>query len=362
MKKIRILYTIPNFDTAGSGKVVHDLIKYLDKNTFEVFLMCNHSKGLLFEAIQELDVHITIQQVSFPLTPYVSLFRRIGPYKEFIRKNKIDVVHSWHWSSDWTEALAVRLAGSKFVYTKKAMSWGNRHWKIKSILANYIITINHEMRHFFPWKKQQSLIPLGLDTNYYAPESDRQIRSENTFRIITIANLVPVKGIEFLIQALYHLNNQNMVLDIIGDTRDSYVRGLEALVETLSLKNQVSFKGKHTDVRPFFGDADLYVIPTRNMGRKEGMPMALVEAMSMGVPVIGSNISGINYVLKDFPELIFEPDNVVALANKIQLIYHMNLSERMVLGNKLRTYVMDRFSMDTFVRSHEALYSKLTLG
>jgi glycosyltransferase involved in cell wall biosynthesis len=359
MEKIRILYTIPNFDTAGSGKVVYDLIRNLDKDTFEVFLMCNHSKGPLFDAIEELDVHITIQQVSFPLAPYFSLFKRIRPYKEFVRKNKIDVVHSWHWSSDWTEALATRLAGSKFVFTKKAMSWGNIHWKIRSFLASYIITINHEMIQFFPWKKQLSLIPLGLDTHYYAPQPNRQVGSKRVFRIITVANLVPVKGIEFLIQALHYLNNQNIVLDIIGDTRDSYVRDLELLVKTLSLENQVTFKGKHADVRNFFADADLYAIPTRNMGRKEGMPMALVEAMSMGIPVIGSNISGINYVLKDFPQLIFEPDNFEAIADKIQEMYQMDPIDRMSLGTSLRNYVIEHFSMDSFISAHEALYSKL---
>ncbi|MFN3641065.1 MAG: glycosyltransferase [Flavobacterium sp.] len=359
MKKIRILYTIPNFDTAGSGKVVYDLIKYLDKSTFEVFLMCNHSKGTLFDAIKELEVHITIQQVSFPRTPYFSLFKRIKPYKEFVKKNKIDVVHSWHWSSDWTEILAAKWGGSKFIYTKKAMSWGNLHWKIKSYLASFIITINHEMVRFFPWKKQQALIPLGIDTSYYIPEDTTQIRNHEVFRIITVANLVPVKGIEYLIQAVHDLQNQQILIEIVGDTRDSYVRELEALVVKLSLENQVVFKGKHKDVRTFFRDADLYVIPTRNMGRKEGMPMALVEAMSMGVPVIGSNISGINYVLKDFPELIFEPDSAGAIAQKIKFIYQLKHEERLLLGKNLRNYVIDHFSMDKFINAHEQLYKEL---
>lgn len=359
MKKIRILYTIPNFDTAGSGKVVYDLIKYLDKSKFEVFLMCNHSRGPLFDVIKELEVHITIQQISFPLTPYYSLLRRIRPYKEFIRKNKIDVVHSWHWSSDWTEVLAVRLAGSKYVFTKKAMSWGNLHWKIKSYLASYIVTINHEMHRFFPWKKQQALIPLGIDTFYYNTEETIKIWNQDFFKIITVANLVPVKGIEYLIQAINNLQNQKIILEIVGDTRDPYVRELEALVIKLKLENQVFFQGKHKDVRSFFRDADLYVIPTRNMGRKEGMPMALVEAMSMGVPVIGSNISGINYVLRDFPELIFEPDDADAIAQKIKFIYQLKHEERLLLGKNLRNYVIDHFSMDKFINAHEQLYKEL---
>lgn len=359
MRKLKILLTIPNFDTAGSGKVLYDLASGLKDRGIDVSILCSSKKGEFYKTVASLGVPIYCMDFTVPYKPYFSIFKRLKPFQKFIKEHQFDVVHSWHWSSDWTEALAVRLAGSNYVFTKKAMSWGNMHWKIRSFLANYIITINHEMFQFFPWKKQQSLIPLGLDTHYYAPQPNRQVGSKRVFRIITVANLVPVKGIEFLIQALHYLNNQNIVLDIIGDTRDIYVRELEILIENLSLTKQVAFKGKHTDVRPFFTHADLYVIPTRNMGRKEGMPMALVEAMSMGVPVIGSNISGINFVLKDFPNLIFEPDNFEAIANKIQEIYQMDAIDRMSLGTSLRNYVTEHFSMDSFISAHEALYSKL---
>ena len=80
--------------------------------------------------------------------------------------------------------------------------------------------------------------------------------------------------------------------------------GLEADVRFLGKQEQIVFLGKHKDVRPFLVNSDLYVIPTLNEGRKEGMPMALVEAMSMGIPVLGSNISGVNFVLKDFKNFL----------------------------------------------------------
>jgi glycosyltransferase involved in cell wall biosynthesis len=353
-KKIKILFTIPNFDTAGSGKVLYDLAKGLNKNLFEVHIACSHSNGSFFKDVETLGFTIHIIEVTCKPRPYYSLFTRIKPFKNFIKKNKFDIVHSWHWSSDWTEVLATRLGGAKFVYTKKAMTWGNIHWKIKSYLSNFIITINEEMRNYFPYKKGQKLIPLGLDTNYYNPELF-DINKNSVFKIITVANLVPVKGIEILIKAIKELNNNTIYLEIIGDDKTQYALELKKNVNELNLQNQISFFGKYNDVRPFLAQSDLYVIPSL----KEGMPMALVEAMSMAKPVLGSNISGVNYVLKDFRELLFEAKNVKELSEKIDVMYNMSKKEKVELGNKLRTYCMNHFSYDKFIVEHEILYKKL---
>lgn len=358
MKKTRILYTIPNFDTAGSGKVLYDLAKGLDKEKFEVLIACSSDKGAFFEEVKALGLPIFIRPITKPLKPYYSLLFRLKENIQFIKNNNIDIVHSWHWSSDWTEVLATRLGGAKFVYTKKAMTWGNIHWKIKSYLSNFIITINEEMKNYFPSKKAQQLIPLGLDTSYYNPEL-YQKQDLTFFKIITVANLVPVKGIEVLIKAIQVLSNEKIHLEILGDDRAEYASELKNMVTKLELQNQISFLGKHTDVRPFLAQANLYVIPTLDEGRKEGMPMALVEAMSMAVPVLGSNISGINYVLKDFSKFLFQAKNEKELSEKINNIFQKTTNERKEIGNKLRQYCVEHFSYEKFVAEHERLYTKL---
>ena len=353
-RRIKILYTIPNFDTAGSGKVLYDLAKGLNKENFEVIIACSNNKGLFFKEVEKLGLPIFIRSITKPLKPYYTLLFRLKENIKFIRTNKIDIVHSWHWSSDWTEVLTARLGGAKFVYTKKAMTWGNIHWEIKSYLSSFIITINEEMKNYFPNKKTQKLIPLGLDLNYYNPELFPKKEDETIFKIITVANLVPVKGIEVLIKAMGLLNN-NIYLEILGDDRAAYASELKKMVLDLNLQNQITFLGKHNDVRPFLVNADLYVIPSL----KEGMPMALVEAMSMAIPVVGSNISGINYVLAAFPELLFEPNNEKQLAERIVAIYNKSEVDKQQLGTNLRNYCVAHFSYEKFIAAHEELYTKL---
>ncbi|SOC78560.1 Glycosyltransferase involved in cell wall bisynthesis [Salinimicrobium sediminis] len=360
-RRIKILFTIPNFDTAGSGKVVYDLVKGLDKNRFEICIACEHNGGDFFKEVEKLNVPNIIMNTNVDYRPYITLIKRLQPVIAFFKENHFDLIHSWHWSSDWTEALAAKLAGVKWIYTKKAMSWGNRHWKIRSFMANYIITINHEMRDYFAYKKSQQLIPIGIDTGYYNPGIFRSTKKEEnqTFKIVTVANLVPVKGIEILIKAVHLLDDKMVRLTIVGNDRDPYSEKLRQLTGQLDLEQQVEFKGKQKDVRPFITEADVYVIPTLDEGRKEGMPMALVEAMSMGIPVLGSAISGINFVLKDFPELMFEASNEKELAKKLRELKGSGEIYRKELGHTLRNYTVEHFSMDQFIQDHEKLYVKL---
>ncbi|WP_300565221.1 glycosyltransferase family 4 protein [Flavobacterium sp.] len=353
--KIKILYTIPNFNTAGSGKVVYDLAKGLNKEKFDVEIACGNAKGSFFAEIEKLGLPIHIMPTTVPLRPYLNLLFRIKPFQSFVKQHHFDIVHSWNWSSDWSEVIASRLAGAQFIYTKKAMTWGNIHWKIKSYLTNFILTINDEMKSYFPNKKNQDLIPLGLDTNYYNPDLFPKKEEQGVFKIITVANLVPVKAIEVLIEAIHKLNDSSVYLDILGDDTTEYARELREVIEKFKLEKQISFLGKHIDVRPFLAQSDLYVIPSK----KEGLGMALVEAMAMGIPVLGSNISGINFVLKDFPEFLFEVSNVEVLSAEIKKIAQKQPSERNEIGQQLRKYCIDHYSLENMISKHEDLYLKL---
>src|SRR5690606_36818183 len=298
---------------------VYDLVNGLDKSKFDVHIACGDNKGEFFKTVETLGVPIHIFETKTAYRPYYNLLFRVHRISKFYKTQQFDIVHSWQWSNDWTEALAARLVGVKWLYTKKAMGF-NKHWKIKSFLAHFIITINDDMKQYFPNKKAQALIPLGINTDYYSLEAVKEhiLVYSSKFHIITVANLVPVKGSQVLIEAVHQLDNEKIRLTILGDYENDYGRSMVALSERLGMQEQVRFIGKQLDVRPYIASADLYVIPTLDEGRKEGMPMALVEAMSMGIPVLGSDITGINYVLKDFKELLFPAGDSAALALKIE--------------------------------------------
>ena len=353
-RPIKILYTIPNFDTAGSGKVVYDLVKYIDKSIFSPEICVFNTKGKLFKEIELLGVPIHVFEFQTSYKPYLTLFSRVLKIRNFFKKNQYHIVHSWHWNSDWTEALAAKLAGVKWIYTKKAMSWGNNHWQVRSLLADYIVTINDKMYNYFPWKKHQKLIPIGIDVDYYQKEFYKESKKSDIYHMITVSNLVPVKGIETLLEALSNLD-EAFKLSIVGDDSTSYALFLKTLVEDLNLSSNVSFIGKKNDVRPFLAQADLFIMPSK----KEGFGVALVEAMSMELMVLGSNTTGISYILEDFNELLFKVGDSIGLKTAIKRIMHFTETETEVITKRLRAKCLDKFSLRKFINLHQKLYEEI---
>ena len=68
-RKIKILLTIPNFETAGSKKVLFDLANGLDKEEFDVSIACDHNKGAFFQEIEKLGLPIFIIKISIGIFP-----------------------------------------------------------------------------------------------------------------------------------------------------------------------------------------------------------------------------------------------------------------------------------------------------
>src|SRR5690606_41856201 len=144
-KKIKVLYTIPNFNTAGSGKSVYDLVKGLNKNLFEPEICVFHNKGAYYKEVEKLGVKIHVFTFTASYRPRITFLARVLKISKFFKSNNFDLIHSWHWCSDISEPLAAKLAGIPYVYTKKAMGWESKFWKWRSYLSSKIIAVNQDM-------------------------------------------------------------------------------------------------------------------------------------------------------------------------------------------------------------------------
>ncbi len=359
MTKIKILFTIPNFDTAGSGKVVYDLVKGLDKSVFAPEICVFHTRGAFFKEIENLGMPIHVFKFEADYRPFATLPFRIFKIARFFKKHRFDLIHSWHWSSDITEPLAAKLAGVPFVYTKKAMGWGNKSWLWRSKLSTKVIAINKDMmQEFFKDMPDKAInLPLGVDTEAYKPQKQSESLklelglNSDDFVIISVVNMVPVKGIEILLNAVRLIDDPKIKVLIVGNDASDYAGNLK----TEFTENEIMFLGKKQNVKDYIALANLFVIPTKNEGRKEGMPIAPLEAMAMGVPVIGSNISGIKDVLQDYPEFLFNPSDVKDLAMKISKFKN----EKPIDISKLVSTVRQQFSLETFIEQRENVYKAL---
>ena len=362
-KKIKILFTIPNFDTAGSGKVVYDLVSNLDRTIFEPEICCHHDKGAFMEEINKLQIKVHLFPFAINYRPFLMFPFRLLKTIRFFRKQKFDLIHSWHWSSDFSEPLAAKLAGISWVFTKKSMGWGNKAWKWRSSLSSKIITINSDMKSFYSGKNLEKMveIPLGVDTHYYTPriKGDVALLKElnmdaNDFVILSVVNLIPVKGIEVLINAVIELDKPNIKLLIVGNDKGDYANSLKKMTEGIST---IQFLGKKADVRSYHAIANVFVIPTLALG--EGLPVAPLEAMASGKIVIGSNVSGVKDILRKFPDNLFEPNNVQSLKQSILNIMNMKKEDHLQLEKDMRSLAENDYSIEQFIKVHTALYKEM---
>ena len=358
MKKIKILYTIPNFDTAGSGIPLLKIVNNLDKDYFEPQIACLHNKGQLFKEVEQSGIKINIVDLYKNARPITQMLKDCYTLSKVFKDIKPHLIHSYHYAADYTEPIATKMAGIKWIYTKKNMSWRGpsyRGWKLRSWLADGIICQNSDMlKDFFPRWSKVNLIPIGIDKGEYSFQPiNINVKKkwgilDNDRIIITVANLVPVKGVEILIEAfeLLFTSHPSWKLMIVGDATTEYgIKLINKYMKNRDLKDKIIFTGKQKNVRELLDLSEIYVQSTLNKGRMEGAPIAIQEAMANGKVVLGSNIPGIRDQLADFPQFLFNPGEVLDLKNKLVQYISNNIKQNIKIGEKFIDYAVSNYDL-----------------
>ena len=370
-KRIKILFTIPNFDTAGSGKALLHVAKRLDPQQFEVHIACFHDRGSFFKVVVDSGIPVHIIQYTTAMKPYNKGLLNCYKISRMLKKIQPDIIHSFHYAADYSEALAARIAGIKWVYTKKNMSWGGSSknaWNLRTRLASAIAVQNTDMmRQFFNQSKKAILIPRGVDTTVFEPlPANETIKKEwqisSTDRVLMcVANMVPVKGIEILLKAFAKavVKHPNWKLLLVGDYNNDYGKNLLDLQKELNLNKEVIFCGKQPNIVDYLSIAEIFVLPTLNEGRKEGSPVSLLEAMAASKNVLASNVSGINDQLSDFQEHLLEAGNIEVWASTLDRNFSLSKEHHQNLGENFRKHVLQNYPIELEVKRCEQLYLKL---
>lgn len=370
MKRIKILFTIPNFDTAGSGKALLNLATRLNPDRFEAEIMCLHNKGEFFKTVEDSGLTIHIHDFLPKERPIPGMLSHCFTLSKVFKKISPDVIHSFHYNSNYTEAIASRMAGIPWVFTKKNMSWGGaskNSWRLRSFFATKIIVQNTDMqRVFYPSSPKTVLIPRGVSLNAYKPDVPcDEIRKmmgtdSNTRIVICVANLVPVKGIEVLIKAFEKISEAfpQWKVWIIGNDSSPYANQLKQLVLEKQLNHKILFSGKQLDVKSFLDHAEIFVLPTKDTG--EGSPVALLEAMANGKVVLGSDVPGIRDQLACFPDYLFQTGDEISLARKLEFLMTQDTYTLNTMGKNFQKHVETNFSLTLELSRHEKFYKSIT--
>jgi len=206
--------------------------------------------------------------------------------------------------------------------------------------------------------KKMHIIHCGVDTDKFHPASRAE---EGPVRILCIGTLHEVKGQTYLIEACRILKEKGTRFSchFIGDGPD--LAALAEQAKNAGLDERVFFHGRleQHEVIQILHQADLLVAPSvpSKDGRREGLPVVLIEAMACGLPVVSSRLSGIPEIVEDGVNgFLTEPGDSPAIAEAIdKLCARPDLRKQ--FGVEGRCKVELEFDQSTSARQLAQLFS-----
>jgi glycosyltransferase involved in cell wall biosynthesis len=344
----RVLYTIPNLDTAGSGAALLAVARGLDR--YQATIAVRERRGTRLEAeVEEAGIDLVEAAVTVPARPY---HRLRGRARAAAAPRGFDLWHSFHYLDDYSEPLVARAAGCRrWVFTKKNMAWGTRAWRLRRRLAAGIAVQNPTMvDEFFPrFDRPLRVIPPGVDTERFSPGRGDRWRSElgldeDQVLVVNVAHLLPNKGQIDLVRALppdAHLVLAGRPLD------EAYAAELAGLAAP-----RVHLVGPVDDIPELLRAADVFAFASE----QEACPVAVLEAMSTGVPVVVTDIAGTRHVVDDGVEgrRVDRADLPGALAGLVA-----DADARRRFGAAARQRAVSSFTVEREVAAYQDLYDEV---
>ncbi|MGQ9650472.1 MAG: glycosyltransferase [Phycisphaerae bacterium] len=246
--------------------------------------------------------------------------------------------------------------------------WLNR-WAVRR--AATVISVSREAvdRMIKEWHipaAKMVAVPNGVDVNRFHPASsaDERLRVRRRLEIpdgskvaICVANLVPIKAVDVLLDAWRQLSadQRDARLLLVGD--GPLRRDWQNLAETLGCHHSVSFLGNRDDVPALLRAADLFV----SSSRYEACSMAILEAMASGLAVVVTDVGGNGELVEpDRTGWLVPPDRADLLAQSLAAALNDDQT-RMRFGQTARAFVMERHDLEACVRQYSTIYHSLTL-
>ena len=248
---------------------------------------------------------------------------------------------------------------------------GRRLWKriYQFVLSRFDLTVHGSQAQRNFWlagdrraHEQSTVIYNGVDSAYFEPvvafEAAKRLRAQlgvtpDTLLIGTVGRMRPEKNQEVLLTALRRLRVARVDVHLViagdGPMREHLVRRSAEL----EVADRVSFIGELDDVRPVLTALDVFVLPSVAV---ESFSNAALEAMSIGRPVILSDIGGAREMIDDGVEgYVVSPTELAARLPALIAALYADRRKRQQMGQAARRRAETRFSVSAMVAAYRAL-------
>lgn len=366
-RRKKVLSIIGSLGLGGAERVVIDINKNLNKNIFEPIVCCLTTKGTFSSELEKKNI------------PVIPLFKKpkFDPmiiYKicKLIKKKKIDLVHTHLWSANFWGRIAAKISGIKTIIITEHSTdvWkGKRHFiadRLLSYITNKIIVVSNKVKEFYIKKLRINpdkfiTIYNGIDLSKFNINTDvkkkkKEFRVEPAEKVLmTIGRLEVAKAHNIFLKALVIVKEKipNFKAFIIGGgpLKEEIIQ----MTKQLDLTEKVIITGLRKDIPSLLSMANIFILSST----REGFPITLLEAMSMGIPAVVTKVGGNpELCLNEKTGFLVEPNNPQVLAAAIVKI----LTEPKLINSfskNSRERVRSLFTDKIMVHKHAKLYLNL---
>jgi len=361
--KADIVYFIGEIGLGGTEKQVTLLLKYLKKNNFNYHIFI-FNKSIFGDFKNEL-IETGVQLYFIP-DRFRSIIARLIYLLGHLRKIKPIIIHSWTVHNNAYAGLlglllnipmtigSVRgsLNGTSFKRLPYLLKW----FSLKSVNALVVNSksIKKELINFSVDRNDIIIIPNCVELQ----NSVRKLDNENELIVCTIGNLrenknqtLFIKVMSRVIEAIPHAKGW-----IIGQpVKDSPLveNRLNNQIQTLGLIGKVKVLGFKSNTIKYLKQSSIFMLPSLS----EGVPNTVLEAMSIGIPVIASRVGGLPEIITHKANgFLYDPDDEDGFINCLfNLLYDAKYSDH--VGTNGFNYINRKHNPSVIAKELDKLYS-----
>jgi glycosyltransferase involved in cell wall biosynthesis len=370
MKKVRILEGIRQGKIGGGESYLLGLVENLDRDHFEPVVL-SFTDGPMVERLKAHGIETHVLHTETPFD--IRVWKKV---KNLIADNEIDIVHAHGTRACSNMFWAAGRLQLPMIYTCHAWSFHldqqplvkkMRIWSEDFLTSRMDVNIcgceankntGKELFRDF----DAVVINNSIDSKKFNPYNQyKDVRSElgigkDELVIVSVARFTSQKQPLKLIRAFASLARQveNVRLLMIGDgeEKEAAIR----LIETLQIGDKVILQPFRQDIPDILANSDIYVLPSL----WEAFPIALLEAMSMGKAVIGTNVDGTPEIIRDGENgILIEIDDLETNLESALLSLCKNQALRERLQINAISSIYDKYTVENLARKNENIYREL---
>lgn len=362
-----ILHLIDTTGPGGAETVFTNLLKELEGTEFRNIVVLR-GEGWVADSVRNLGItpHIIDSKGSFNLG-YIKALRRL------IVGEKVDLIHAHLLGSNVYGALLALICRKPMIATFHGavdVASGERFLRAKFFLigrgASTIVCVSRRLqqelaeRSPLPTHKLK-LIYNGVDPEAFSGAPASGLKEElglpqNATVVVSIGNVRPAKGYEYLIDAAVTMaeRNPNVHFVVVGHQKEKLFNELKSRAAGAPQQPNIRWLGFRQDVANILRQADIFLLPSVS----EGFSISTVEAMMAGVPVIATRSGGPEEIIDNGVSGTLVPvRDPLAIVDAIQKM--MDQSARSAVVVEARRIAEERFSLLSMLASYKGIYKQL---